>query len=152
MNEVFLMLGCILNSAFWFFIMNIGIKRIERALRQFYLPLRDGHPNEYIKQSKVIKFIRRHTKLSDYDDIHWAYSMLHCLQIILLFGTPIVAVSAFFVTAKTSFSVYIAFFIVVMITFSLLADIFACFQAIRCSKIKKTNPKYAKCEVLHWKN
>lgn len=143
---------CISNTIFWFFINNISIKRIERALAEFYLPLRDGHPNEYVKQSKAVKFIRKHTGLSDYDNIHWVYSVLHYLQIILVLGTSIVLFSGIFITVKSSIKIYIIFWLTVMIGFSFLAEGFAFFQAIRCVKIKKTNPKYAKCEVHRWKD
>lgn len=147
-----LIICCISKSIFWSFIINISIKRIERALAQFYLPLRDEHPNEYVKQSKAIKFIRKHTGLSDYDNIHWVYSVLHYLQIILVLGTPIVLSSGIFTTVEASTKLYIVFWITVALVFSLFADGFAIVQSIRCSKIKKTNPKYAKCEVHRWKD
>ncbi len=151
-KDIFLIICCIASSILWFYIMNVNIKRIERALGQFYLPLRNEHPNEYVKQSKMIKFIRKHTGLSDYDNVHWVYSVLHYLQVALLLGTPIVLASRFSVTFEATLKAYIIFFFIVMIPFTLFADIFGCVQSTRCSKIKKTNPKYAKCEVRRWKN
>ena len=150
LKDMFIIICCISWSIFWSFILNISIKRIERALASFYLPLRDEHLKEYVKQSKAIKFIRKHTGLSDYDNIHWAYSVLHSLQIILVLGTPIVLSSRFFTTMEASFKLYIVFWITVTLVFNLFADGFGIVQSIRCSKIKKTNPKYAKCKVRRW--
>ena len=147
-----LIICCIFNTVFWSFIINVSIKRIERALAEFYLPLRDEHPKEYVKQSKAIKFIRKHTGLSDYDNIHWIYSVLHYLQIILVLGTPIVLSSGMFTTVKASANIYLVFWLAVTLIFSLFAEDFAIVQSIRCSKIKKTNPTYAKCEVRRWKD
>lgn len=127
--------------------MNIRIKRIERGLRQFYLPLRDEHPKEYVKQTKAIKFIRSHTGLSDYDNIHWVYSVLHYLQIILILGTPLTLASGFFTTVNEA-DIYIGFFLIVMFAFCLFSYTFAIVQATRSDKIKKTNPKYSKCVVF----
>ena len=143
---------CICNSLAWFYILSINIKRVERALRQFYLPLRDEHPKEYVKQSRLIKFVRRHTRLSVYDRIHWVYSILHYLQVILVLGTPLIVTFGFFETFEMSLKMYMIFWLVTVFIFTLFADIFGCVQATRCSKIKKGNPKYKKCDVLRWKH
>ncbi len=143
---------CIFNTVFWSFIINVSIKRIERALAEFYHPLRNAHPKEYVKQSRAVKFIRKHTGLSDYDNIHWAYSVLHYLQIILVLGTPVVLSSGFFTTVKEAANIYLVFWLTVTLAFSFFAEGFAFVQAIRCRKIKKTDPKYAKCEVHRWKD
>ena len=150
LKDMYIIICCISLSIFWSFLLNIGIKRIERALASFYLPLRDEHPKEYVKQSKAIKFIRKHTGLSDYDNIHWAYSVLHYLQIILVLGTPIVLSSRIFTTVKASTDLYLVFWLTMSVVFRLFAEVFVAVQSIRCSKIKKTNPKYAKCEVRRW--
>lgn len=141
---------CIANTIFWAFIIHVNIKRLERAFRQFYLPLRDEHPKEYFKQSKVVRFIRLHTGLSDYDNLHWVYIVLHYLQIILVLGTPIALSSAFFASVDEPFKIYIIFWMIVLIAFNLFVYIFGFVQTFRVSKIKKTNPKYANCEVLRW--
>lgn len=151
LKDIFLIICCVCNSISWLFIMNTSVKRIEKALRQFYLPLKDGHPNEYVKQSISIRLIRSHTGLSNYDRIHWVYCVLHYIQIALVLGTPVVLLLRFFMPLEVSIKAYILFWMTLVIVFSLFADIFACVQATRCSKIRKTNPKYSKCEVYRWK-
>lgn len=141
---------CIANTVFWTFIIHVNIKRLERAFRQFYLPLRDGHPKEYFKQNKVIKFIRSHTGLSDYDNLHWVYIALHYLQMILALGTPIALSSVFFTSVEYAFKIYIVFWAIVIFAFTSFAYIFGFVQTFRAKKIKKTNPMYANCEVFQW--
>lgn len=141
-------LGIIANTIFWAFIIKVNIKRLENAFRQFYLPLRDEYPKEYFKQNKLIKFIRSHTGLSDYDNLHWVYIALHYLQLILVLGTLLVLFSGFYTTVQTVFKIYIIFWVTIIIAFNSCVYIFGFVQTNRSNKIKKTNPKYAKCEVF----
>lgn len=141
---------CIANTIFWAFIIHVNIKRLERAFKQFYLPLRDEHPKEYFKQSKEVSFIRRHTGLSDNDSIHWVYIALHYLQIILVSGTPIALLSGFFTSVERSFKIYFVFWVIVIVVFNLLVYGFGFVQTFRSSRIKRENPKYAKCKVFQW--
>jgi hypothetical protein len=147
---MYLIICCISNTIFWLFIINVNIKRLEKAFRQFYLPLRNEHPNDYIKQSKAIKFIRKHTGLSDYDNIHWVYSVLHYLQIILALGTSLVLSLGIITTIEVTIKIYIVFWVIVITVFNSFVYIFGFIQTNRCSKIKKTNSKYAQCEVFPW--
>ena len=150
LKDIYIIICCISLSIFWSFLLNIGIKRIERAFEEFYSPLINEHPKEYVKQSKVIKFIRKHTGFDDFYEIHWIYCVLHFFPIILVLGTPIVLSSRIFTTMEASFKLYIVFLVTVSVVCRLIMFVFGAVQEIRCSKIKKTNPKYAKRYVLRW--
>lgn len=141
----------IANTIFWTHIYTKRIKHIERALRQFYLPLRDEHPKEYFKQNKFIKFIRSHTGLSDYDNLHWVYIVIHYLQTIWLLGSSVILFTAFFITLDVAIVVNEIFCIITQFSATLLIDIFGCVQESRSKKIKKRNPKYANCEIFRWR-
>ena len=143
---------CVSASIVWFYLCSGIIKRGERYACNFYLPLRDGHPKEYFKQPKLIKRLRKYFKLSTYDNLHWVYIMLHYLQIVILCTAALPLILALFYSID--FVVIVHLFAVgsMLFVFRAIESIFEFVQGARCNKIKKTNPKYAKCKVKEWRD
>lgn len=142
---------CVSSSIVWFYLCSRIIKKGERFASSFYLPLRDGHPKEYLKQPKLIKRLRKYFKLSTYDKLHWVYIVLHYLQIVILCTAALPVILPLFYSIDFTIVVYIITFIVVLFIFRAIETIFELVQSIRCDKIKKTNPEYAKCKLKDWR-
>ena len=136
------MVICILVSLYFFYCAGSKIRRAEKIYMKFRVPLREGHPKEYLKQNKFIKFIRKLSKLSTYDTLHYSIIILHYIQFVIL-CTPLCLCLFGFSVFESEMMYFIAIALESLI-FMLVWDTHLAVKEFRCRKIRKTNPKYSK--------
>ena len=128
-----------------------GLRRSEESIREFYWPLRDKFPREYVNQNRIIKIVRKWMRLKTTGTIHWSTCFFHYFQILLAIS-PSVMLIAFLITGSDQTVVlFLRFgFLWPLLLLALLDQVFIWIQVSRCKKIKKTDPKYANHEIYPW--
>ncbi len=144
-NEFFSMFGCIVFSIVLFYLVGNTIKRSELLTIEF--PLRMFYPKGYIKQNRVLKFIRSRNKLKTNVDIHWMYYVFHYLQGSLLIVDLVFFLPYFRITIEQTVFIFGILEVAISCCLFIIMHTFCVIQAHRCNKIKKTNPEYSKCEL-----
>lgn len=126
------------------------IKQDEDIIRAFYVPLRKKYTHSYIKQNKLIQIIRKRLRLYTDGTIHWMISVCHYLQLVMAVVPILVLPLMLFMPIINVFLIYsiVGLGPIGLIVF--IESAFRVLQVQRCKKIKKTDPKYSKCEIHHW--
>lgn len=154
-NPIVFVLTYIIGSIVALFLTGVIIKRSERCVDAFYLPLREKYKKSYFKQNKIIKFIRKLYKMDTQNTIHWGYCIYHYIQLLAATSLPIIMILSLFFHTLISYEkiISIGFLIsgghfgVIAITEYLLMIV----ETSKCIKIKKENPKYAKKDFYNWR-
>ena len=124
-----------------------GLKRQEKQISDFYWPLREKYPRSYVKQNKVIKFIRKCFGMQTKDNIHWMTCVLHYLQLISVISPIFMLITFLFVPLEEIVVAFLVFgFSFPFGLLVILAALFYSLQTWRCVGIKKKDPKHSKRE------
>jgi hypothetical protein len=127
------------------------IKRHEDAFMAFYYPLREKRPRSYVKQNKVITYVRRKIRMDTDDTIHWVICFCHYMQIYCVFAPVWMLFLLIFLPLSDALLISWVFGDgVPLVTFFLWIDGLSFLLDIRCQIIKKKDPKYAKREIKFW--
>lgn len=119
----------------------------ERSVREFYTALRKKYVHSYVRQNRLIKFIRKPFGMKTDGTIHWLTAFSHYLQIMMLFGPVLLLILPLFLPAKITFGICGAITMGPLCLIGLITIPFDILQLCRCKKIKKTNPVYSKCKL-----
>ena len=139
---------CILISLLQFYLGVLSIRRLEKLYIKFRVPLREGHPKEYFKQNKLIKYIRKRLKLSTYDTLHYSIIILHYVHLVETFTPLCMFLLGVSVVASVSqMALYFGVLYLEAVVSGLIWNTHAIVKEFRCRKIRKTNPKYSKYSV-----
>ena len=142
-----LLVGIPIPFVLFFFAGIFSLKRKENEIREFYWALREKYFHSYIKQNKIIKFIRKCLGLETKKHIHWITCLLHYIQIVTFISTILVMVVLLFVPREDLIGILWLIGIAVPFgVFFILLGIFHFLQLLRCEIIKKKDPKYSKRE------
>ena len=139
-------LQCIVSSILALFITGISIRRVEKYTCAFDYPMKKKYPHSYVRQNKIVKYIRKLYKMDTDNTIHWVICCFHYLQLAAMIAPILVLILSLFVSQETAFCIYLLFSLGHLGVIGLNSKIFLCIQALRCEKIKKENPKYAKSD------
>lgn len=129
--------------AFW--CTGIFLFRTERLVGNFYWPLREYYPRSYVKQSPLISSLRKKFKMDSTGTIHWFICLMHYFQLVMLTLPPISLLLFLILTKEWAMRICIMIPLMsFMVTVGGMGYIFTLSQCIKCSKIRKRNPKYSK--------
>ena len=123
----------------------LSLRGFEKSIRDFYWPLRDKFPREYVEQDKIIKTVRKWMALKTSGTIHWMVCVMHYLHILMTIF-PIFTLIVFCIIPIEQAIVYL----LMLLPFGMIAilrEVYIWQQYARCKKIKKTDPKYAKHDI-----
>ena len=123
----------------------LRLRGFEESIRDFYWPLRDKFPREYVEQDKIIKTVRKWMALKTSGTIHWMVCVMHYLHILMTIF-PIFTLIVFCIIPIEQAIVYF----LMLLPFGMIAilrEVYIWQQYARCKKIKKTDPKYAKHDI-----
>ena len=129
----------------------LNLRGFEESIRDFYWPLRDKFPREYVEQNKVIKTVRKWMAMKTKGTIHWMVCAMHYLHICMTIF-PILTLIVFCIIPMEQAIVYL----LMLFPFGMIAilrEVYIWQQYARCKKIKKTDPKYAKHDIdnsINW--
>ena len=123
----------------------LNLRGFEESTRDFYWPLRDKFPREYVEQNKIIKTVRKWMAMKTKGTIHWMVCVMHYLHICMAIF-PIFTLIVFCIIPIEQAIVYL----LMLLPFGMIAilrEVYIWQQYARCKKIKKTDPKYAKHDI-----
>ena len=133
-----------------FYLLKVFNFRAERVVSEFYFALQENYPRSYVKQTKLIKLVRKFCGMSVDEKIHW----MHCFGIYLqIIGFVLQTIILFYHLpfAVDGGAFIILRFCIRLICFcGVLIVIFTLLLIFMCKKIKIDNPKYSKCELKYW--
>lgn len=135
----------------WFLAFRIEklVRRQEQVVSGFQGALEAKFPRSYVRQNKVIKWIRKRLGLEVNRNIHWISCLFHYLQIIMVIAPVLSLLLLLFLPLDT---VIVILWIVGAGMFGLAVFTyppFALLQIRRCKKIKKADPEKAKRDIPH---
>lgn len=135
-----------------FFLTGNGIKRCENSVSAFYHPLREKYPGGYVRQNRVVTFIRKLLRMDTQGTIHWTVCAIHYIQPVMA-SSPVLTM---FLLRFYPFNIAVAwglvFFTGVPMAFMMiLLEVSTWVLVLRCGRIKKTDPKYAKRNTRPWR-
>lgn len=147
-NVFMLVLQCIIALVVSLFLTGVIIRRSEKCVSSFYYPLREKYPRSYVRQNKIIRFIRTIYKMDTNSSIHWMYCVFHYLQIITIplsvFVLLIMLIIPSCISVEKTVSISMAASLGHFGLISMGDQMLTCVEVSKCKKIKKENPKYAK--------
>ena len=127
------------------------IKRCEEYLREFYWVLREKYPRSYVKQNKMIIFVRKHCKLKTEGSIHWMIFFAHYVQVFMAISPAFLLITLPFAFSETLIILFAIIEFAVPFSFiAILVETATTLQAFRCDRIKKKDPSYSKRKVYYW--
>lgn len=134
------------------FLTGNGIKRCENSVSAFYHPLREKYPGGYVRQNRVVTFIRNLLRMDTQGTIHWTVCVEHYLQIGLAFS-PVLSLSLLLFRSLEAAAVWgLVFFTgIPMAVMAILLEVTMWVLAARCKRIQKTDPRYAKRNMKPWR-
>ena len=135
---------------FMFYGTCVTIRRREDAVSCFYWPLRKKYPRSYVKQHKIVKSIRKRFGLDTKGTIHWMHCLYHYLQLVMLISPILLLVLFLFMPPLKAVLISGIFAFGPIVFIALSSDILMIVLALRCEKIKKTEPEYSKCKISYW--
>lgn len=144
----FIMVVLLSLALFWR--MGVSIKRYEGVVIRFYWALREKYPHSYVKQAMPVRFVRKRFQMDSKERIHWVISFCHYLQLVMLAAPIITLFLCLIIPTGCSFASCLKAAVFPCALFSITLRVFLFIQCIRCDKIKKKNPKYAKAELQEW--
>ena len=149
-NDCFIILQYVVCLAASLFFSGVVIKRLEKAVSEFSYALREKYKRTYVKQNKIIKFIRGIYKMDTSLSIHWMHCVFHYLQLVAVFLSASLFVLFLIIYSRVSFQTAMLICIGISVghfgIIAIFGRILLCVEIFKCNKIKKENPKYAKCD------
>jgi len=142
---------CLIIPFICFFYSGVIIKRHEKCISAFYLALREKFPHSYVKQNKIVMFIRSRHGMETYGSVHWMICFYHYLQIVIAFSPIFTLILPFLFPLEKAI---VMCFVIGLGPFGLISiidPIFLIVQIQKCKKIKKENPKYSKRDFYDWR-
>lgn len=130
-------------SLYMFFRAGYLMNRHEKCLRNFRVALREKYPRSYVKQNKVIKFIRKKYGMDTKRTIHWISWFLYHLQFVIAVPSVLALFLLLFFSPET---VAIIVWAVSAGTFGFLAvvnETLMLVQVARCNRMRKKDPLYS---------
>jgi len=127
----------------------IVIGRIEINFSMFYWALVEYYPRSYVTPGRVVKFIRKCSRLETKRKLHWMTCLCHYFQVVPLCSLVIMLISLLFLPTEQVVG-WLCVIAGVPIAFSAVVygGLFFFLQAFRCWRIKKKDPKYATHEIV----
>lgn len=126
-----------------FFLAGSLIRRHERYLSDFYWALRETFPRKYVKQNKLIKFVRKRLGLETKNSIHWLICLFHYFQIVMVVSPIFTSFLYLFIPVGNAIVISYVIGLGPYGVISIMDDILMLIQVQRCKKIKKTNSIYS---------
>ena len=135
-----------------FFCMRNAIKRSENSVIAFYHALRERYPRGYVKQNRAVVFIRKLLRLDTQGTIHWTVCAIHYIQPVMA-SSPVLTL---FLLPLYPFDIAVAWGLVFftgipMALMLILLEVTTWVLVLRCGRIKKADPKYAKRDIRPWR-
>lgn len=129
-----------------FWRISVWLKRHERYISDFYWALKEKYPRSYIKQNKVIRFIRKFLGMNTKERIHWMFCFYHYLQIIMLITPIFLLVICWFIPLEITVMIFGWFGIGPNVFVAVIDTWFMMIQCFRCERIRKRDPKHKRCQ------
>ena len=150
-EDLWMILAGIILPFVAIFLSGVSIKRHEKCISSFYWALREKFARSYLKQNKVIKFVRKRLGMDADESVHWIICFFHYLQIVMVISPILILILSLFVQLEKSIVIC---FIIGLGPYGFICitnEIFTVIQVQRCKKIKKINPKYSKSDFYDWR-
>lgn len=133
-----------------FFLLKVNNFRAERVVCEFHFALQEKYPRSFVKQRKIVKTVRKLSGMDTKQKIHWMFCLGNYLQfIVIIFPLIMFLLHLMFGVNEIAYKIQV-FYGYAIGSWVLLTSFFVLFLCFRCTRIKKKNPKYSKCELRHW--
>ena len=126
------------------------IRRFERIVSPFYWALKKKYPRSYVKQNKTVKVIRKCQGMETRNDIHWLFCVFHHLQLVMIVSPILRPILPLVLPTDAAIVTYYAIGLGPFGVIALVGSGSSFVQAVRCQRIKKKDPRYARTDLYHW--
>lgn len=149
-NEIICNLLGVFSPLITFFLLKILNFRAERVVCEFYVALQEKNPRSYVRQSKLVKVVRKYSGMFTDGKVHWVHCFGNYLQFVAIVFPIVLFLFCLLLDISGIVFKIFNFCIIVIILWSLMISVFTVFLCFICKKIKKNNLKYSKCELREW--
>ena len=123
-----------------------GFRRSDERLRENYWKLREKYPRSYVKQNRVVKFVRKYfLQVETKEKIHWVECIVHYLQIVATLSPIFMLITFIFIPTKEVALLFLIFgFCIPYGASVILYELYFALQCIRGIRIRKDCKKKLK--------
>lgn len=149
-NEIMYNLLSIFSPLITFFLLKVLNFRAERVVCEFYVALQEKNSRSYVRQSKLVKAVRKYSGMFTDGKIHWVHCLGNYLQFVAIVLPMVLFLLCLLLNINGMVFKILNFCMIIIVLWSFIISAFTVFLCFRCKKIKKNNPKYSKCELREW--
>jgi len=145
-DDIYILFFALVVPVLIFFGLSRTIRLKEKEISCFYIALKEYYPGSYVEQNKIIKRFRKALKMSTTIKIHWVVRVYHYLQILSIVCYFASQLAFLFFDAFTASLVSLIISVAPCVIALFWQTWFYLLQYIRGNRIKKTDPRFKKCD------